>query len=158
MARRTKAGPGTAPPRPPEFKVNPFADLRVKLPGTVPEPRIQTPPKVSAPPPGATLDAEDRRLLEAFKDAAAIEFRDHVPTVRIETHSRRGGLTVTAVRGLRGMDMLEQMQMTDDVRVRLGLRARFRGDVLEVDGDQRQRLASWLQSRGYAMEGSDEPG
>lgn len=157
MARRTKAGPGTAAPRPPVFKVNPFSELRVKLPGTLPEPPIPAPPKVSVPPPGATLDAEDRRLLEAFKDAAAIEFRGHVPTVRIETHPRRGGLTVTGVRGLRGMDLLEQMQMTDDLRVRLGLRGRFRGDVLEVDGDQRQRLASWLQSRGYAIAGADGP-
>jgi len=154
MARRARAGQQAATKRPPEFKANPFADLRVRLPDALRETRLPTPPKV-APPPPPTLDAEDRKLLAAFKDAGTLEFRGHVPVVRVETGARSGGPVVTRVRGLRGLDMLEQMQMTDEVRARLGLRARFREDVLEVEGDQRQRLASWLQSRGYAIAGPE---
>ena len=45
----------------------------------------------------------------------------------------------------------------DDVRVRLGLRARFHEGVLEVDGNEARRLASWLQSRGYALDEDREP-
>jgi len=155
MTRKSASKTKAATPAAPEFKVNPFADLRTKLPelrrGT--RPAASPPPAVGATAPAKPrLDPEDQALLEAFKDAGSIALRCGAPAVRIEVTPRRGGLEVTRVRGLRGPDVLEQMQMTDDVRVRLGLRARFHEGVLEVDGNQSRRLASWLQSRGYALD------
>ncbi len=163
MARKSASKTRAGEPASPEFKVNPFADLRARLPelrGATRPPASPLPPAATPAPAKPRLDPEDQALLEAFKDAGSIALRGGAPAVRIEVTPRRGGLEVTRVRGLRGLDVLEQMQMTDDVRVRLGLRARFHEGVLEVDGNQSRRLASWLQSRGYALDenGSETPG
>lgn len=162
MTRKSTSRTKPADTPAPEFKVNPFADLRARLPELQRESRPPAPP-LSPTPSGAAkphkppLDVEDQALLEAFKDAGSIALRGGAPAVRIEVSPRRGGQVITRVRGLRGMDVLEQMQMTDDVRVRLGLRARFHEGVLEVDGNEARRLASWLQSRGYALDEDREP-
>jgi translation initiation factor 1 (eIF-1/SUI1) len=151
MARKAKRGPDPAAARPPEFKVNPFADLRVAAAVPPKPPPVPAKPKPSPAKPTAAMDPEDLALLEAFKDAGSIEFHGRPKGLRLETLKRSGGRPVTHVHGLPELSMLEQMQLTGDVRVSFGLGARFHERVLEVDGDQRDRLAPWLQARGYTV-------
>jgi translation initiation factor 1 (eIF-1/SUI1) len=152
MARKAKSRPVAAAP-PPEFKVNPFADLRVPAePAAAPPP----PPAPPRPPPAApapTLDPEDLALLEAFKDAGSIEFGVREEGLHLALCQRRGGRWVTQVRGLPELSLLEQMRLTGDIRVRFGLAAHFRERLLEVEGDQRERLLPWLRSQGYKIAG-----
>lgn len=151
MARRARSGADPAVARPPEFKVNPFADLPVSA--AMPPRPAPAPAKPQAPPvpPAAAMDPEDLALLAAFKDAGSIEFGGRAEGVRLETIRRRGGRWVTHVRGLPELSLLEQMQLTGDIRTRFGLAARFHGLILEVDGEQRDRLAAWLLSRGHTV-------
>lgn len=150
MARRVKAGAAPAAVRPPEFRVNPFADLRVAAAPptpTPPSPKPLAPPAKSA----AAMDAADLALLAAFKDAGSIDYGDRVVGLRLEAVTRHGGRRVTQVRGLPELSMLEQMQVTGDIRARFGVGARFHERLLEVDGEQRDRLAPWLQEHGYTV-------
>ncbi len=151
MARKAKSGARPVPARPPEFKVNPFADLRVAAAVPAKPPPVPAKPQASAAPPAAAMGPEDLALLEAFKDGGCIEFRERVKGLRLQLFKRSGGRRVTHVHGLPELGMLEQMQLTGDIHARFGLGARFHEHILEVDGDQRDRLAPWLQSCGYTV-------
>jgi translation initiation factor 1 (eIF-1/SUI1) len=150
MARKVKPGATPASPRPPEFKVNPFADLRVAA-AAPPKPPPAPPKPPAASKSAPTMDAADQALLAAFKDAGSIEYGGRSKGLRLEAVSRRGGRRVTHVCGLPELSMLEQMQITGDIRTRFGVGARFHERLLEVDGEQRDRLGPWLQARGYAV-------
>jgi translation initiation factor 1 (eIF-1/SUI1) len=154
MGRKGKRRDPAAPLRPPEFKVNPFADLRAQaVVGTPPAPVAAAAhtPEPGTEVSGAHLDAEDRKLLDAFGCTGSMESRVQAAEVRVDVARRSGGRTVTTVRGLRGLSVLDLMDFTAALRQDLGLVARFRENVLEVEGEVRTRLVPWLASRGYAV-------
>ena len=61
----------------------------------------------------------------------------------------KGGKTVTFVRGLDELAMAERMELVRDIGRGLGTNARFLDDLLEIQGDLRERAATWLGERGY---------
>jgi translation initiation factor 1 (eIF-1/SUI1) len=50
------------------------------------------------------------------------------------------------------------MEVTAALRRQFGMVARFRENVLEVEGDQRSRLGAWLAAQGYAVPDADREG
>jgi len=154
MGRKAKRREAEATVRQPKFRVDPFADLRAKAAAALPPARPPPPPRPAPKPaPGPQLDAEDRKLLEAFKEGGSVEFRTRAEQVRMELLRRSGGKAITCVRGLRGLSVLDLMEVTATLRQQFGMVARFRENVLEVEGDERVRLSPWLVARGYAVAG-----
>ncbi len=142
-----------------EFEVNPFAQLGELLPkDQLPKP--EPPPKpaaAAAPAAKSPLDREDQELLRAFGGDAqpGLEFRaagavPRGPQVSVGIQRKgKGGKTVTSVRGLAELDMSARMELARDLGRGLGTNARFLEDVLEVQGDLRERVAAWLTERGF---------
>jgi translation initiation factor 1 (eIF-1/SUI1) len=108
--------------------VTPFADLRVKAaPALPPAPAAPRPGPAQPVAPGTALDPEDRQLLDAFRGAGAIEFgAQGREEVRLSLTRRSGGRPVTIVHGLRGLSVLDLMEMTAELRRQFGMVARFR--------------------------------
>lgn len=158
MGRKGKRREAAETARTPQFRVDPFADLRAKAGPALPAapPPAPPPARPPSPAPEARLDAEDRKLLEAFKGGGTVESRCRAPQVRLELVRRSGGKAVTCVRGLRGLSVLDLMEVTAALRQQFGMTARFRENVLEVEGDERARLVPWLATRGYAAAGPED--
>lgn len=158
MGRKNRAKPPL--PAEKEFEVNPFAQLGELIPkDQLPKAEPPSPKPQAAAPQAAkpTLDREDQELLRAFGGDAqpGLEFRaaDSVPrgpqvTIGIQRKGK-GGKTVTSVRGLDELDMTARMELARDLGRGLGTNARFLDDVLEVQGDLRERAAAWLAERGF---------
>ena len=116
----------TPAPDPPRSR-SPFEVLREKVRPTESE---------SATPPLAASGAP-----ESAKEAPRGRVR-----VRIQ-RSGHGGKTVTIAEGIE-LDERELARMAREVATALGLGARVEDGSLVVQGDQRERLASWLRARG----------
>ena len=158
MGRKNRAKqPVPLPER--EFEVNPFAQLgelipKEQLPKPAPPP---PPPKPAAPAAGTALGREDQELLRAFGAAAQpdLEFRTgktvaRGPLVTVGIQRKgKGGKTVTFVRGLDELGMAERMELVRDLGRGLGTHARFLDELLEIQGDLRERAVAWLAERGY---------
>lgn len=153
---RAKKQP-TAPP--PEFEVNPFAGLGELLPKeSLPKPEETKPAPPREPPAAAGLAPEDRELLQAFggDSADSLAFRTGTgkapqgPLVSLAIQRKgKGGKTVTHVRGLAELPLAERMELSRDIGRNLGTNARFLDDLLELQGDQRDRATAWLAERGF---------
>jgi translation initiation factor 1 len=90
-------------------------------------------------PPAADAPAE---VVERAPDP--VLFADKV----VVRHSRkgRGGRTVTLVAGVTsGIEAV-----IADLKRQLGVGARLDGDEIVIQGDQRERVARWLESRGVS--------
>ena len=143
-----------------EFEVNPFAQLGELIPKEQ-LPKPEAPPPKPKPPtaaaPGPVLDREDQELLRAFgnSDQPDLEFRTgkvvaRGPQVTVGVQRKgKGGKTVTFVRGLAELAMAERMELVRDIGRGLGSNARFLDDLLEIQGDLRERVAAWLAERGF---------
>ncbi len=150
MGRKNRSKKRKDPGNANEFKVNPFADLDVSVPDPAPAP-TPTP----APPPdtdSAALSREDRELLEAFGNAELRTTSDPFKAAlsagsslrfSVERKGRRGK-TVTAVRSFERLTVLERMELLKRIRRDLGVGGTFAEDVLELQGDQRERAAKWF--------------
>jgi translation initiation factor 1 len=124
-------------PRPPDdspaqggsLRHNPFAALRGKV-REVPAAPESTPAAAPVPKPSRP------------------ESRGRI-TVRQE-RSGRGGKTVTIAEGpgLAGRDLAK---LAREASTALGLGARVENGGLVLQGDQRERLAVWLATRGYTQ-------
>jgi translation initiation factor 1 len=62
----------------------------------------------------------------------------------------RGGKTVTLVAGLRGAPA-ELAQLAGDLKRACGAGGTLRGDVVELQGDVRERVRAELERRGYTV-------
>lgn len=124
------------PPRP-EFKVNPFAGLKVKAPeAPLPTARPAPPPPPPKRPPGSYPP----------------EFTDRALVVRLEKKGR-GGKTVTVIAGFRTECEAEMQDVAGSLRRLLGTGGTVVEDCLELQGDQRRRAAEWLQGKGFRLKG-----
>ena len=135
------------------FHVNPFANLRLELPRTSdpPLPVVEKLEPETNKPGTEFLPAADRELLKAFDQDTAIVFTKRAPTVTLHLERRSRGKRVTCVKGVKDLDALELMELVRELRQRLGIGARFREEILELQGDQRRRATDWFQSQGYTV-------
>lgn len=127
VAMSSKRPLPTPPPDPP--RRSPFEALRSLVPpGSEAAP---SPTPVPTPPPPSKSSTKPRGRV----------------TVRRE-RSGRGGKTVTIAEGpgLAGEDLA---QLARDAAAGLGLGARVEDGAVVLQGDQRDRLAAWLRSRGF---------
>ena len=136
---------------------NPFVGHKLDLPEP-PKPAPPTPPPTTNAP-KKELSPEDQALLKAFggdqsyghdsprSSATAPAGRGRV-TFNIQRKGK-GGKTVTKVFGLQDLDLPEQMELCTAAKNALGCGARFLDGILEIQGDQRDRAAKWLASRGF---------
>lgn len=155
MGRKNRAQ--QPPPPPPEFAVNPFARLGELVPKeSLSNPDKPKPPPPAKPPEKGTLDRADQELLRAFAAGGpqALEFQTgkvaRGPLVTLAVQRKgKGGKTVTHLRGLAELDMEARMELARDIGRGLGTNARFLDDLLELQGDQRERAAAWLAEHGF---------
>ena len=109
------------------LKHTPFASLK--------RPAVGAPGTPHTPAPGR----------DARADVAAVRAR---VTVRRE-RTGRGGKTVTIAEGP-GLAGRPLVSLAREIARALGVGARVEGTRLVVQGDQRDRLASWLAAHGFA--------
>lgn len=146
--------------------VSPFRDLKIDVP-----PPSPPPPPPPPPPPSREdilkqkLSRQDLELLKAFggdgqaltvgtgapleTDAATPNRKGLQLTLAVERKGR-GDKTVTVVRGLQAIGTAAQMELCAEIKTGLGIGARFADAVLELQGDQRQRAAAWLEKRRFS--------
>ncbi len=130
MPRHKQKRDEAAAAKPEELLNNPFREL-------APEdfPKAETVPE--PPPPAARFAALLGNVLE----------------LRLERKGRRGK-TVTVVTGLPADKDDLVMALGAELRRCLGAGGTFYGDTLEFQGDQRQRVAAWLQAQGFIVRGN----
>jgi translation initiation factor 1 (eIF-1/SUI1) len=158
MGRKNRSKKQEDPGKGQDFQVNPFAQLGDLVPKeSLPKPEPTSPKPKPKPAQESALDREDQELLRAFSgEDLALEFanpknvKGPLLTLGIQRKGK-GGKTVTAARGFADLDLLERMELARDVGRSLGTNARFSEDVLEIQGDQRERAAAYLESRGYRV-------
>ena len=134
---------------------NPFKDLNIKF--EEPDPPPPPPPKPTFEQEHPTLTKEGRALIAAFgaedDDAPSLSRSDTTKKWPLLTlsHERkgRGGKTVTLVKGLERLTTLEQMELCDGIKTSLGIGGRFMDGTLELQGDQRERAAKWLEGNKF---------
>lgn len=159
MGKKNRSRKLTDPGKADEFHVNPFANLDLDLPE---EPQKEFPKKrddqQTAQTPRekrAKLDPEDQKLLHAFSHDDNVGSAVRGLTVKLSIERKgRGGKTVTVLRGLEEVDVLDQMEICRQLRTHLGTGGRFDEGVMELQGDQRKRAADWLQAQGYRVKGA----
>ena len=160
MGRKNRSKKMADPGKAAEFKINPFAALDIpteKAAAPQPEARSVEAQRASAKQP---LTAADASLLKAFtasEDRALEKTPDAKPRkglVRLSMQRKgRGGKTVTRAAGLAQLEVVAQMELLQQVRRELGVGGRFDEDILEVQGEQRQRLGEWFSAQGYDVRG-----
>ena len=137
---------------------SPFADLKVDVP---PPPE---PPKPAPPPPPsreelmeANLSRADKEMLAEFRkagivpDAITSENKNSRKIRLALSIQRKGhkGKVVTKIKGLDAIPFEERMEICSQIRTALGCGARFVESVLEVQGDQRDKLSKWLENKNF---------
>jgi translation initiation factor 1 len=162
MGKKNKAKKQTGRFEPEDFKVNPFAGLSLEVsePKAMPAQIENVAPAPASKP--QTLSPEDRALLKEFGEQAPDEYpgktaspppRGPRVSLQLEKKGHRGK-PVTLVKGLADLETVEQMALLQSLRRELGVGGRFRDTLVEVQGDQRQRLAQWLAERGFRVAAS----
>lgn len=174
MAKKRSSNANNQPEPPGDDRwCNPFQGLQIE---GLAKPQEKTPPapdrKPAAPKKPATkLNKEDLELLKAFADDTtalhswaeqdseddadsganapmAKPGRKKLLTLAVERKGR-GGKTVTIIRGLNDLPMTTQMELCAAIKNALGTGARFTETTLELQGDQRQRAAAWLETQNF---------
>lgn len=116
------------------FSHNPFAQLLKKSDDSVTD-EVERSPVV-----------EDEATKEASPDVAKLS---DLPKVVLRRERKgRGGKTVTLIEGAEGFDELALDELARQVRKGLGCGASVEEGKIVVQGDQRERLESWLQGKG----------
>jgi len=69
--------------------------------------------------------------------------------VKLETKSR-GGKAVTIVEGFSGTEA-DKEQLAKDLRVYCGTGGSYKNGEILVQGDNRDKITSWLHKKGYAL-------
>ena len=140
-----KARQQQTPAAVPEFKVNPFAKLKVKAPdGTKASAPGAAMPK--APGKAGPLSRDDAALRSALlKQAGGQQLK-----LRFLKHGR-GGRPTTVLRGFAGFDIPAMMEFGAALEKDLGLRGTWQEREFEIDGDHVQRLVPWLQQHGFRV-------
>ncbi len=142
MARQDPDPPRELDPLKGGLKHNPFAALRAKAEAA----GVPLPEKSSG---GAKeVGGANGAQTPNAKPAPAIELVRERVSVR-QQRSGHGGKTVTIAEGpgLAGRDLAT---LAKELAKGLGVGARVDGETLVAQGDQRERLASWLAARGFA--------
>lgn len=75
--------------------------------------------------------------------------RDGVVRV-MRDRSHRGGKTVTVVAGLAG-SAADLARITGELKRQCGTGGTVKGDVVEIQGDHRERIVDLLRTRGYTV-------
>ncbi|MBN2451301.1 MAG: translation initiation factor [Lentisphaeria bacterium] len=145
MGRKNRPRRADAPGQADAFRVNPFAGLPASLAAPKPPP---PPPK--PPPPPEARHSVDPELARAFGAGAEAgggpRVRPGVLRFDIERKGH-GGKTVTLVRGLGRLAMIEEMELLQAIRQALGVGGSFAEGVLHLQGDQRERARAWFERR-----------
>jgi translation initiation factor 1 (eIF-1/SUI1) len=157
MGRKNRAKQPTAPE--PSFEVNPFAQLGELIPKeSLPKPEPPKPPPPPSPPENGKLDRADQELLRAFaaEEPQTLEFQTgkvpRGPLVSLAIQRKgKGGKTVTHLRGFAELNMEDRMELAREIGRGLGTNARFLDDLLELQGDQRERATAWLSEHGFRV-------
>lgn len=72
-------------------------------------------------------------------------------TIYLHRESKgRGGKTVTLVKGLR-LSQDDLRELASQLKQACGVGGTLRGDVIELQGDQREKLAPLLKAKGYQV-------
>jgi translation initiation factor 1 (eIF-1/SUI1) len=155
MGRKNRTKKKQDPGQSQDFQVNPFAQLGDLVPKeSLPNPQAPKPkPKAE---PKTALDREDQQLLRAFGgDGQSLQFDSSKPVRRGPAVSLsvqrkgKGGKTVTRIHGLGELDLVARMELAKELGRSLGTNARFQEEVMELQGDQRERATEWLSERGF---------
>ncbi|MEO6245043.1 MAG: translation initiation factor [Opitutaceae bacterium] len=83
----------------------------------------------------------------AVKPAAPAKNRGRVD-IRRET-GNRGGKTVTVVDGFVGIGLPEKEQLTKKMRAACGCGGTVKDGAIEIQGDQREKIAAILSAAGF---------
>lgn len=103
-----------------------MADL-LKAQGLVAADAVPTPTATTAEPEGGSTLADHKKL------------------VLRRTSKGRRGKTVTLIEGLLGIDL---KPLAKQIRTAMGCGSSVEDDIIVVQGDQRDRLATWLTAQG----------
>ena len=90
-------------------------------------------------------DAEPSAEVEAPEAAPQLTLGDVRKAVLRKTRKGRAGKTVTLIEGLEGLDL---SAVARQIRTALGVGSSVEDAVIVVQGDQRDRLARWLEGEG----------
>ncbi len=63
--------------------------------------------------------------------------------------SGKGGKTVTEIRGFSPAARRHLPELAKALKTRLGVGGAVKGDIIEIQGDNREAVASFLRGRGY---------
>jgi translation initiation factor 1 len=127
------------PPVPP--RNNPFAGLRT---GDFPKAE-----KPAAPP----ATPAERRAAVGPDAAGSGAVAPRRGKLRVRREKRSKGKVVTVIDGFDPLAEEEVMTLVAALRRDLGVGGLVTEAALELQGDQRQRAAAWLQERGYRVTG-----
>jgi len=162
MSRKSKNREAQSCPKEPEpweHLGNPFADLKIDFPA--PPPKPEPPPPSKEEQMESELSKADKKLLEQFRNSGVVQniawSGSATPVVKTSSKSLHfsiqrkghGGKTVTLVHGLKEFSLEERMTICGNVKKELGIGARFVDDVLELQGDQRDRAPKWFDAHGF---------
>ena len=161
MGRKNRSKKMADPGKAAEFTINPFATLDIPTEKeAAPQPEARPPVSTQSALAKQPLTDADASLLKAFtasEDRALEKTPDAKPRkglVRLSMQRKgRGGKTVTRAAGLAQLEVVAQMELLQQVRQELGVGGRFDEDILEVQGEQRQRLGEWFSAQGYDVRG-----
>lgn len=96
-----------------------------------------TPPAAKATPPAATKSAAD----QPGRNRGRIDIK--------RTTAGRGGKTVTVVSGFIGIGLPEKEQLAKKVRAACGCGGTVKDGNIEIQGDQRDKIAAILSEAGF---------
>ncbi len=92
-----------------------------------------------------------RKTPPAAKKPAAAAPPPGQQTVYLHRESKgRGGKTVTLVKGLR-LPPAELKELARQLKQACGVGGTLRAEVIEIQGDQREKIAPLLRGRGYQV-------
>ena len=138
---------------------NPFADLKIDFPP--PPPKPVPPPPTKEEQMESELSRADKALLEEFRTSGEVQSigwtggtaspaKPSGKTLKFSIQRKgHNGKTVTNVHGLKEFSLEERMRICGNVKKELGIGARFVDDILELQGDQRDRAFKWFDAHGF---------
>ncbi len=163
MSHKSKNRNAVAGPKEPEsweHLGNPFADLKVDFPP--PPPKQEPPPPTKEEQMEADLSKADKTLLAEFRAKGEVQSIGWASVGTSSTEKGAGkllklaqqrkghnGKTVTLVYGFKEFSLEERMLVCNKAKKELGIGARFVEDVLELQGDQRERATKWFEAHGF---------
>lgn len=137
-------------PKPPpntgaaQFNANPFAALKLDLPGLPP----------AAPDEGVSASAHASGPAATSTVAPSQRPPDKQPPVHVRFERKgRGGKTVTVIGGFCELPPPQLLTLTQQLRKALGTGGVALESEVELQGDQRLRAAAWLRGQGWRVKG-----